>query len=248
MDILIEKAAKLIKNSKRTGVFTGSGISVESGIPSFRGENGIWSKYNPQCLNLDFFHENPDISWPIIKKVFYDNFSNARFNRAHEVLAILEQKGLLAGLTTQNIDNLHQEAGSKTIYEFHGNSKKLVCTSCKKSFKATEETLKTLPPYCKPCGGLLKPDFIFFGEGIPEEAYQLSVDLAKSSEVYLVIGTTGEVVPANYLPLIAKKTHASIIEINTQPSRFTGNVTDVFLQGKATEMLDKLLIEIEKLN
>jgi NAD-dependent deacetylase len=248
MENLIREAAKLIKNSKQTGAFTGSGISVESGIPPFRGENGIWAKYDPQTLELHYFFNYPEESWKVIKKIFYDYFGAAKFNRAHEVLAILEQKGILKGVTTQNIDNLHQEAGSKTVYEFHGNSKKLICTGCRKHFEVDDSVFKKLPPYCLNCNGLLKPDFIFFGENIPMDAYQNSIKLSESSDVFLVIGTTGEVMPANQMPVNAKRAGAKIIEVNTEPSRFTSNITDIFLRGRASEVMDKLLSEIEELN
>ena len=244
----IKEAARIIKNAQKVGAFTGSGISVESGIPSFRGEDGIWAKYDPQALELNYFFNFPRESWSVIKEIFYDYFGVARFNRAHEVLAILEKNGILAGVTTQNIDNLHQEAGSNKVYEFHGNSKKLVCTECKGHFNVEEDVFANLPPACSKCNGLLKPDFIFFGEGIPQEAYQNSVQLAQNADAYLVVGTTGEVMPANYMPVLAKENGASIIEINTEPSRFTGSVTDVFLQGKASVVLNELLKEINQID
>lgn len=244
MDTLIKEAAKLIKESKYTGSFTGSGISVESGIPSFRGEDGIWSKYDPQTLELHYFYSYPKESWSVIKEIFYDYFGIAKFNRAHEVMAQMEKAGLLKGITTQNIDNLHQEAGSEVVHEFHGNSKKLICTECHKRFDVSEDVFKSLPPKCDSCKGLLKPDFIFFGEAIPQDAYQASMILAQNAEVYLVVGTTGEVMPANYMPILAKENGATIIEVNPDKSRFTNSITDIFLQGKAGEMLDKLSKEL----
>lgn len=248
MDEKIKEAAKLIMHSKYLGAFTGSGISVESGIPPFRGENGIWAKYDPQTLELNYFFSYPKESWSVIKEIFYDFFGTAKFNRAHEVLAILEKMGLLKGITTQNIDNLHQEAGSKTVYEFHGNSKKLICTGCRSHFDVDKDTFKKIPPFCEKCNSLLKPDFIFFGEMIPTDAYQNSSVLAENSDVFLVIGTTGEVMPANGMPVLAKQAGAKIIEVNTEHSRFTSGITDIFLKGKASEVLDQLLNELENLS
>ncbi len=127
----LQKAVEVLRRSKYTIAFTGAGISVESGIPPFRGENGIWNKYDPATLELGFFYENPKESWEVIKQLFYDFFGNAECNTAHKVLARMEEKGLLKCVITQNIDNLHQQAGSKVVHEFHGNSQKLVCVQCR---------------------------------------------------------------------------------------------------------------------
>lgn len=240
----VKKAADILRSSKQTTAFTGSGISVESGIPSFRGGDGIWSKYDPQVLDLNYFYANPKASWHVIKEIFYDYFGVAKYNRAHEVLAQMEQAGLLAAVITQNIDNLHQEAGNTKVYEFHGNSKKLVCTACDHHFNVSEDIFDHIPPRCEKCKGLIKPDFIFFGEAIPQDAYQISVELAKGSDVFLVIGTTGEVMPANHIPVLAKQNGAKIIEVNPEHSKFTYNITDIYLQGKAGEVLDLLAKEM----
>lgn len=239
-DELIQKAAKIIKNSKYNVAFTGSGISVDSGIPSFRGEDGIWNKYDPMSLELNYFFSEPRASWFVIREIFYDYFGKARYNRAHEVLAMMEQKGMLECVITQNIDNLHQEAGNTIVHEFHGNSKKLVCTSCREHFEVEECIFKKLPPACKKCNGLLKPDFIFFGEQIPQDAYKASMEAAEKARVMLVIGTTGEVMPANYIPVAARQSGATIVEINPEKSLLTDKITDIHLKGKASEVLNKL--------
>jgi NAD-dependent deacetylase len=243
----IQEAATLIHHSKYLIAFTGAGISVESGIPPFRGENGIWSKYDPKTLELGFFHAHPEESWEVIKELFYDFFGEAKANKAHEVLAELEEIGKLKGIVTQNIDNLHQQAGNKMVHEFHGNSHQLVCTACYKYYPAEEKLLGKLPPYCQSCEGLLKPDFIFFGEGIPPMAYENSVNAANKADVVIVIGSTGEVMPAAQIPYLAKENGAKIIEINTEPTKFTNIITDVFLQGKATEMMDRLSKSLKEL-
>lgn len=242
----IKEAAELIKKSRSTNAFTGAGISVESGIPPFRGDDGLWSKYDPIILDINYFMENPEASWRVIKEIFYDFFGNAKPNKAHEVLARLEKEKHLNSIITQNIDNLHQEAGSKTIHEFHGNSQKLICMITGKSYDLEEVNLNKIPPRSKETGGLLKPDFIFFGEGIPQNAYTNSVEAARNSEVFIVIGTTGEVMPASQMPLIAKQNGAKVIEVNLDPSNYTNDVTDIFLQGKATDIMDKLEKEIYK--
>lgn len=235
-----QEAADKIKTAKHLIAFTGAGISVESGIPPFRGKNGLWSKYDPQCLDLDFFHAHPKEAWIAIKSIFYDFFGTARYNPAHQVLANWERKGILKALITQNIDNLHQEAGSHLVIEFHGNSQKLVCEHCQQIYLPKDIDLKILPPLCPNDRSVLKPDFVFFGEGIPEKAYQRSILEAKNADVVLIIGTTGEVMPAAMIPTEAKRFGATIIEINTEVSNYTNEITDVFLQGKASSILWEL--------
>jgi len=232
--------ADLLKQSNYTTAFTGAGISVESGIPPFRGATGLWSKYDPVVLDIGYFHSNPLESWRVIKEIFYDFFGKAKPNRAHKVLALMEQKGLLKNIITQNIDNLHQEAGSREVYEFHGNSRELICTKCGKKFVLQDIDFENLPVTCDVCGGLVKPDFIFFGEGIPQEAYSKSLEAAEKADVFLVIGTTGEIMPASQIPVIAKNNGAKIIEINIEPSNYTFQITDLFLKGKATEIMERL--------
>lgn len=235
----IEKATDLIVNANKVTGFTGAGISVESGVPPFRGKDGIWSKYNPAILEIDYFLQNPKKSWKVIKKLFYDYFANAQYNKAHRVMALLEEKGLMDSVITQNIDNLHQASGSKTIHEFHGNSQYLICLECNQRLKAEASLMQSLPPKCPACGGLLKPDFIFFGEPIPQDALTASHMAAHTSDVFLVVGTTGEVFPAAQIPHLASNKGAKIIEVNTGPSAFTTTITDIYLVGKATEIMGK---------
>ena len=240
----INMAVELLKKSKYTTAFTGAGISVESGIPPFRGEMGLWSKYDPIILDINYFMSNPLESWEVIKEIFYDFFGKAEPNAAHYALSRMENAGLLQNIITQNIDNLHQLAGSSTVYEFHGNSHTLICTSCSKTYGIEDIELDKLPVSCSNCGSLVKPDFIFFGEGIPQHAYQKSIEAAEKADIFLVIGTTGEIMPASQIPHVAKANGAKIIEINPEPSNFTNSITDIFLQGKATEIMKKLLDKI----
>ncbi|PRZ00107.1 NAD-dependent deacylase [Marinilabilia salmonicolor] len=233
----LEKAVNALRNSKYTIAFTGAGISVESGIPPFRGENGIWAKYDSQVLDLDYFHENPKESWSVIREIFYDYFGVAQPNDAHKVLGRMEQQGLLKCVITQNIDNLHQAGGSSVVYEFHGNSQRMVCTQCGHYFPSQDVNFQKLPVTCPKCSGLVKPDFTFFGESIPTEAYAGSLEAARNSEVCLIIGSLGEVMPAAMVPWEAKRNGATIIEINPKPSNFTGPLTDIHLVGKASEVL-----------
>ncbi|MBN2639980.1 MAG: NAD-dependent deacylase [Bacteroidales bacterium] len=244
---MIQKAAEIIQKANYLTAFTGAGISVESGIPPFRGENGLWSRYDSNVLDLQYFQYNADIAWPVVKEIFYDYFGNAKPNGAHQVLSEWEKSGLLKAIVTQNIDNLHQEAGSKEVYEFHGNSRNLVCMECGKHYEIEDVDLNELPVRCGSCSGLVKPSFIFFGEGIPPLAYRQSVNALEKTDVLLIIGTTGEVVPAGQMPYIAKEHGAKIIEINTQPSSFTEKITDVFIEGKASEVLQQLASKLVEL-
>jgi len=243
-ETLISQAAQKIKDGSRTVAFTGAGISVESGIPPFRGPDGLWSRYDPQVLDLSYFQRHPADSWRVIKEIFYDFFGAAQPNPAHEALARLESAGILHGVITQNIDNLHQEAGSQDVIEFHGTSRRLTCLSCQQTLQFQSELFSTMPPSCPDCGGLLKPDFIFFGEGIPPQAYQRSQEETQLADVWLVVGTTGEIMPASMLPIEAHKNDKLIIEVNLHPSNYTDTITDIFLQGKASEVLKALSDEI----
>ena len=240
-----EKAAEWIASAERAVAFTGAGISVESGIPTFRGPTGLWSRYDPQILDLRYFHEHPLESWRVIKEIFYDYMgTNARPNAAHRFLAELEKAGKLKGVITQNIDNLHQEAGSRNVVEFHGTARRLECTACRKKREFSEALIATLPPACPECGGLLKPDFIFFGEAIPPEAYRRSVELCEKADLLIIVGTTGEVMPASMIPFEVRG-RAKVIEINVEPSRYTEDLTDIFLCDKATVAAKELAGRLE---
>jgi NAD-dependent deacetylase len=241
-----QKAADLIRHSRHVTVFTGAGVSVESGVPPFRGENGLWNEYDPITLDLKNFYKNPEESWVTIKKIFYDYFGKAEPNAAHRVIARLEADGYVQAVITQNIDNLHQEAGSKNVFEFHGNSRELVCTECGAKYPVTEEILQKLPPKCEKCGEILKPDFVFFGEAIPDQAEKLSFEEAEKADLFIVIGTTGEVQPASLIPVVARSKGAKIIEINIKKSNFTDDITDLFIQEKASLAMKKIEAELYK--
>jgi NAD-dependent deacetylase len=247
---VIQHAAALIRSARYLTAFTGAGISVESGIPAFRGPGGLWSRYDPRMLELDFFLAHPDRAWPVIKEIFYDNFGTARPNRAHEVLAAWEAHGAgadglgrLKCLITQNIDNLHYAAGSRNIVEFHGNSRMLCCIQCASRMEASPSILAILPPHC-PCGGIYKPDFIFFGEGIPAEAHERARQAAAETDLMLVIGSTGEVYPAAMMPRMASEAGARIVEINPDASEFTQSITDIHIALPAAEALTRLQKEM----
>jgi NAD-dependent deacetylase len=167
---MLEEAVKIILDAQHVTAFSDAGISVESGIPPFRGENGLWNKFDPVFLNIDYFHKRPFESWKLIRQVSYDFIWKAQPNSAHFALAEMEQSGNLSCVVTQNIDSLHYCAGSRNVVEFHGTSRNLVCLNCSRLVPADTVNLNHLPPECRKCGGVLKPDFVFFGEQIPEPA------------------------------------------------------------------------------
>jgi len=181
----------------------------------------------------------------LIKEIFYDFFGKARPNAAHHTLAEMERAGFLHSIITQNIDNLHQKAGSKEVYEFHGNSRYLVCESCARAFLAEDSDLSSLPPRCPYCKTVLKPDFVFFGEPIPEDAHAHALNETQNADTFILIGTSGEIMPASSIPYKAKQNNKVIIEINIKPSRYTAAITDVFLEGKATEVAPRLMEAIQ---
>lgn len=242
MDEKIKEAARILREAKNIVGFTGAGMSAESGIPPFRGDGGIWNKYDPNSLDIEYYYRHTQESWNIIREVFYNYFNNTKLkpNPGHMVLAKWEKEGRLSSVITQNIDDLHAVAGNKNILEFHGNMSRFVCSKCGESFQATSIPLSDTPPRCLGCGGLLKPDFIFFGEGIPEKAYYGSVHAAENCDAFVIIGTSGQVSPANMIPGIAKRHGANIIEINLEPSTYSYHLSDLFLQGKSGEILPQI--------
>ena len=242
MEDKIKEAARILSNAKRIVGFTGAGTSAESGIPPFRGEGGIWNQYDPKSLDIEYYFRHTQDSWNIIREVFYNYFNSkdVKPNPGHEILAKWEKEGRLSCVITQNIDDLHTVAGNKTVYEFHGNMSRFVCTECGRKVDAKAMKLTENPPRCEHCGGLMKPDFIFFGEGIPEDAYYGSVRAAEDCDAFVIIGTSGQVSPANMIPGIAKRHGPKIIEINMEPSNSTTYSTDLSLHGKAGEILPKI--------
>lgn len=236
----IELAANLIRKAKYAVAFTGAGISVESGIPPFRGENGLWNTTDPIFLEIGFFRKKPLQSWLKIKEIFYDKLGDAEPNLAHEVLAKMEKRSFLESVITQNIDHLHQKAGNRYVYELHGTYKHLVCTECSSEYDMSFTDLNYLPPTCFVCKGILKPDMVFFNEPIPAFAKKRSFEEAEKADVFIIIGTNAEVLPAANIPVKAKEHGAKIIEININPSHFTNSITDIFLEMKATEALKEI--------
>jgi NAD-dependent deacetylase len=193
---------------------------------------------------IDAFRTDPAKVWVMLEEMSRV-MDRAQANDAHKGLARLEGLGLLQGIITQNIDNLHQEAGSKKVIEYHGNCSTLSCLSCHEKYRA-EAVSQQLPPKCT-CGQILKPDVVFFGEAIPTRPVLESQELASACQAFLVVGTSATVAPANAIPRIAQMTGATVIEINIAPTVLTPLLTEVFLQGKATEVVTALVEEVTKM-
>jgi NAD-dependent deacetylase len=243
-DELINRAAEDIIKAKKVVALTGAGMSVESGIAPFRGKGGIWEKYDPvEYAYIDVLRTDPGKTWILLSEM-QKEILKAKPNPSHLSLAELERLGFLSSIITQNVDGLHHEAGNKNVIEFHGNHRQAYCMECGKQIKSEEISLETLPPRCD-CGGVLRPDVVFFGEAIPPEALTKSNQETRSCNVMLVIGTSAEVHPAASLPDIAKSSGATIIEINIEETGFTGYTSDYFIKGKAGEILPKIVNKVK---
>ncbi len=202
---------KKLKDAKRIAFVTGAGISQESGIPTFRGKDGLWRNYDVMKLaTINAFYDNPKLVWEWYNERRKNIFS-AEPNLGHKAIAELE-KFVEVVVLTQNIDGLHQKAGSTDVLELHGSIVKIKCSVCDfKSEILTEFT--DMPPLCK-CGNILRPDVVWFGESLPKDIWQEAMIHASKCDVMVVVGTSLVVSPANTLPIYAKQNNAIIIEIN----------------------------------
>jgi len=193
--------SKKIKFSRQTIALTGAGISTASGIPDFRGTNGLWKRYNPSdYAHINTFNEDPGKAWELALKLL-DLAHQSEPCSAHKALTAMEEKGFLHGIITQNIDNLHQRSGSRNVINYHGSIYEAVCIDCNVLSMNQGET----PPMCRICGRIMKPGYTFFGETVSSAAFLEARNLASYSDVFMVVGTSAFVQPAADLPFIAKK-------------------------------------------
>lgn len=234
----IEKACRLLCNAKTVIVFTGAGISAESGIPTFRGKDGMWEKYRAEEL------ATPSAFERVPKKVWewYDwrrkLINRGGPNPAHQVIAEMEDYFPKLSVITQNVDGLHRKAGNRNMIELHGNIWRAKCLGGCGAFDFFVVPLKEIPPKCR-CGSLIRPDVVWFGEAMPMHEVIKAFSLAEECEVMLVVGTSALVQPAANLPFAAKANHASIIEVNLEPTPVSA-IADVSLFGKAGEILPEI--------
>jgi NAD-dependent deacetylase len=240
------RVAELIKEKGYVVAFTGAGISVDSGIPAFRGGQGLWEKYDPmEYAHIAAFQRDPEKVWGMLREMSKVVFESAP-SPAHRALSELETKGYLKALITQNIDGLHQVAGNTNVIEYHGNHRWLICMSCSTRVPFTPEMASAIPyPTCDRCNRALKPDVVFFGEGIPMMEMIRANDEVNRCRVMFIIGTSGVVYPAAELPYAAKSNEALIVEINVAPTPFTESISDFFFEGSASKVLPEIVKYIE---
>jgi NAD-dependent deacetylase len=251
MDAKIDQVAQMISSAKRVVVFTGAGVSTESGIPDFRSPGGLWTKYDPDDFTIDKF-----LGSSATRKKMWQGLregglmENAKPNPAHYAIVELEKMRKLSALVTQNVDNLHQKAGSNPalIRELHGNMQMLVCLDCHAHYPI-DYIKKTSPsddyvPMCEYCRGILKPDVIFFGEALPHETLTQATRDAEKCDLMIVIGSSLVVYPAAYIPIYAKQAGASLVIINIGPTE-QDHDADVLINASAGETMTKILTRLK---
>jgi NAD-dependent deacetylase len=239
-DVLLNK----LKEAKVVSVLTGAGVSAESGVPTFRDPGGIWEKFRPEQLaNFEAFMSDPDFVWS-----WYQHrreiMRDVKPNIGHYALAEMENLFDEFNLITQNIDNLHHRAGSKRVTELHGNIERNFCIKCRTFYNELDVKEKKVLN-CEKCGGLVRPDVVWFGEMLPVKALEHAESSAANSDVFLTIGTSAEVYPAALMPLIAKRAGAYVAEININPTVMSMDVDEV-IQGKSGNVLAGLVEELKK--
>lgn len=236
-------ASDVLANASRVVVFTGAGISAESGIATFRAPDGIWAKFKPEELaNINAFMANPERVWD-----WYQYRRNvvteAEPNPGHLAIVELEKIFDRVDVITQNVDGLHSRAGSSRVYELHGSLLKHRCLDCDTPYEVSGDEEGV--PHCPKCGRLIRPGVVWFGEDLPEYQWERAVDATINCDLFLSIGTSTIVYPAAQLPFIAVREGKYVIEINPERTEFT-RYADLYLEGKAGEVLPKLVEEFRK--
>ena len=236
-----------LETAENVVFYTGAGISAESGVPTFRGKDGIWNKLKPEELaNFDAFLRNTDMVWEWYqhrRKIVRES----QPNDAHITIAEFEKYYKNVAVVTQNVDNLHKRAGSSKIFELHGNIERNYCIDCKKWFNDVEvDESKKSALKCDECGGLIRPDVVWFGEYLPQDQFQKSEIEASKSDICFVIGTSAIVYPAAYIPITALQSGSYLVEVNIESTEFTRNA-HYSMFGEAGKMLPKVLEEVKKM-
>lgn len=243
MDIL-KAIASDIKNAKHIVAFTGAGISAESGIPTYRGEGGLWTKYDPNLYaHIGYFRQNPSYYWNFFKDVRYPMLKTVKPNKAHLALAEIEAIGNLKTVITQNIDGLHQEAGSSSVIELHGTTRIIHCMECSKEYPMDEafaKLEKQIPPLCSKCSGILRPAVVFFGETLDPRTINQAYREAEKSDWLLAVGSSLVVYPAADIPLRAKQTGAKLAIIN-KDSTPLDTMADYVINDAAGSVLPQIV-------
>ena len=252
LDSLIEKVADLIISAKKVVVFTGAGISTESGIPDFRSPGGIWEKHDPNDFTYQKFVSDPEArkrQWQMLKGGGLT--AAAEPNPAHYAIAELDKLGKLDCVITQNVDNLHQKAGvpDNKVFELHGNMRRVICLSCDRCYEF-EQTKTRLDagedsPDCEACGGILKPDAVFFGESLPVAVLEEASRRSMACDLFFVIGSSLVVYPAAYMPVYATEAGATLVIINLSATPMDGRAA-VVVRAKAGETMTGVLKKVKE--
>ena len=234
---MFDTVAQKLKGSKKIVFVTGAGISQESGIPTFRGKDGYWRKYDPMKLaSIDAFYDDPKLVWE-----WYEdrrkNILSVKPNEGHFAISQMEEFKDVVVLT-QNIDGLHQRSGSTNVLELHGSIIRIKCTVCDFTDNITEN-FESLPPKCK-CGSMLRPDVVWFGEPLPQNIWQSAIKEASICDVMIIVGTSLVVSPANTLPVYAKQNGAILIEVNPEKTVMSNDMT-LSIQATSVGVLPKML-------
>ena len=243
----VRRAAGLLRGSRWTAVLTGAGVSTESGLPDFRSPGGLWTREDPaRVASLSAFERDPDS--------FYDFYrtrlgmlSAALPNAAHEAIARLEALGSVQVVITQNIDGLHQRAGSREIVEVHGNLREARCHACGAIVPIAEMTAqlgREARPRCAACPGLLRPNVVLFEEMLPRDAYDRAEEACRRCALLMVVGSSLEVYPAAGLPRLATRRGAELVIVNREPTAYDGDARLV-LRGAAGTILPEIVAAIE---
>lgn len=249
----INKVSHMIAAAKKVVVFTGAGISTESGIPDFRGPGGLWTRVDPEDFTIDKFLSSTERRQKIWKVLLQGGLmADARPNAAHLAIADLEKMGKLSSVITQNVDNLHQKAGNdpSIVHELHGNMQWVVCLDCGQKYPVDlikqEMSSFDYVPECSNCGGILKPDVIFFGEALPQKTLTAATREAQECDLFIVIGSSLVVYPAAYMPLYAKRAGAGIVIINRGPTE-QDYIADVRIDHSAGEIMTNIMSRLKEI-
>lgn len=243
MDDQLHEAAAALREAETAAALTGAGVSTASGVPSFRGEDGIWDRYDQGDFDIYAFERDPGSYWER-RLELHDELlgGDVAPNAAHEALAGLESAGHLDAVVTQNVDGLHAAAGSEVV-AIHGRADKVVCRSCGERFDAAGATRRAregeLPPRCRECDGVLKPGTVLFGERLPQSELERARAYAEESDVFLVAGTSLTVEPAASLPNTASRSGATVILVNDEETPRDG-LADFVFHADVTEVLPRL--------